>query len=609
MEKQGHFEKGRAIGLLHYYRLFDSHSSNKINYFLFLSFLSSVMDSMSVVTLLPLLNVIELGGDAIAENSAIIEFFTNFFAIFNIPYTITSTLLLIVAIILAKNVILFFAILCKTWMRTTMSAKLKRDFHHDLSAVSLQFFNQKSTGHFSSIINIQIDRFVKAFMQYISILAAIISIASYTAVAVILDWKIASSAIIFGVFIIIIFHQLNSYIGKQSILYSDQTNRLMELAVQSIQSFKYAVSTQNIERLEAGSFSAINKIENISFKMAGVNALTKCLKEPIVVFGLVALIIALVNLFDQPIVTVLVSLLLFQRALNSLLGAQLNWQTFIGSVGAIDLVNKEFAELSKNKEKNGKVFVRSLKEQLKFDNVTFLHPNSVNNGVKNLSMKINAKSIVAIIGSSGSGKTTLVDIVTLLNRPQSGKIFIDGVDATEVNLSSWRQQIGYVCQDMVIYNDTIANNVCLWDGNYSQDKKIEKRVDTVLRDVGLYEACMDMPNGMNSIVGDRGVNLSGGQRQRLFLAREMFRKPKLLILDEATSALDAYSEKILQNTLVKLKQKTTIIVITHRLNSISNTDYIYILNGGKIAGHGSYADIKKNHAKLLSSLLVNNRPE
>lgn len=561
------------------------------------------METLSIVTLLPLLNVIGFGDKMASENSALLGFFTKLFALCNIPYNMTSVLIVLVVIILIKNVIMFFAILCKSWMRTTMSAKLKRDFCHSLSSVTLQFFNQNSTGYFSSIITLQIDRFVKAFMQFISILAAVISIAAYSAVAVMLDWKIASCAVIFGLLVIVLYRHLNNYVAGQSVLYSDQTNQLMSLVVQSIQSFKYAVSTQNMQRLEAASFSAINQLENISFKMAAVNAVTKCLKEPVIMAGLVTLIITLVTVFEQPIVPVLVSLLLFQRALNSLLGAQLNWQAFVGSVGAIDLVNAEFEQLEKNREKNGSVNVHSLERSLTFDNVTFSHPNTSDKGIKNLSIKIPAKSMVAILGPSGSGKTTLVDMMTFLNRPQSGRILIDGVDASKINTASWRSQIGYVSQDMVIFNESVANNVCLWDGEYSQNRKIAKKIDLALKAVDLYETCMSMPQGLDSVVGDRGVNLSGGQRQRLFLAREIYREPKLLILDEATSALDAQSENILRNALNELKSKTTIVMITHRLNAALNADYVFFIREGTLLQEGSLKHIKKHHTALLSSLL------
>ena len=150
---------------------------------------------------------------------------------------------------------------------------------------------------------------------------------------------------------------------------------------------------------------------------------------------------------------------------------------------------------------------------------------------------------MAIIGSSGSGKSTLIDLITLLLTPTEGYLKIDGVDSTKLNKSSWRKRIGYVSQDLVVFDETIGNNISMW-ATGDQEEVIE-----AAKRASLHDFISSLPDGYETLVGDRGIRLSGGQKQRLFIAREIFRKPEILILDEATSALDSESERVIQDSV------------------------------------------------------------
>jgi len=211
--------------------------------------------------------------------------------------------------------------------------------------------------------------------------------------------------------------------------------------------------------------------------------------------------------------------------------------------------------------------------------------------LRDITLTIPARSTVAFVGPSGAGKSTLVDLLTLLLKPTSGQVSIDTIAANDIDLHSWRNQIGYVSQDTVVFNDTIANNIGLWTGTYGEDSAFTADVVAAAEAANALKFIEALPEGFNTIVGDRGVRISGGQKQRLFIARELFKKPGLLILDEATSALDSESERAIQSSIDQLKGRTTIIIIAHRLSTIRNADVVCVLEGGRFVEKGTYDEL------------------
>ena len=167
---------------------------------------------------------------------------------------------------------------------------------------------------------------------------------------------------------------------------------------------------------------------------------------------------------------------------------------------------------------------------------------------------------------------------------------------------SWRDLIGYVSQDNVIFDDTIANNISMWK-NFSKSNTVKNEIIEAAKKANIYDFIISLPNGFDTLVGDRGVMLSGGQKQRIFIAREIFRKPKLLILDEATSSLDSESEKSIQESIDSLKGKLTVIIVAHRLSTIKKVDQIYLLSKGKIIEQGRFDDLKNNSKSKFSKLV------
>jgi ATP-binding cassette, subfamily C, bacterial len=195
----------------------------------------------------------------------------------------------------------------------------------------------------------------------------------------------------------------------------------------------------------------------------------------------------------------------------------------------------------------------------------------------NVSIDLTAGSFSALLGPSGSGKTTFADLLTGLLRPQRGDIWIDGVPLSQIDIRSWRGMIGYVPQENLLLHDTILKNITLGEDTIS-----ESEVETALRAAGAWDFVAQMPEGIHSVVGERGSMISGGQRQRIAIARALVKRPKLLILDEATTALDPKTEREICTTLQQLKGQITILAISHQPTVVECADWAYRLKDGEL---------------------------
>jgi ABC-type multidrug transport system fused ATPase/permease subunit len=206
--------------------------------------------------------------------------------------------------------------------------------------------------------------------------------------------------------------------------------------------------------------------------------------------------------------------------------------------------------------------------------------------------------MTAIVGRSGAGKSTLIDLLMGLITPESGDVQIDNIKLTGENLPNLRKSISYVSQDPFLFNATIRENLLIIEHNASDGEIWE-----ALEFSAAADFVRELPNGLDTLIGDRGIKLSGGERQRLVLARAILRKPKILILDEATSALDTENESKIQEALERLKGSMTIVVIAHRLSTIRNADQVIVLDQGEIIQHGQFNQLANEKRGVFSSLL------
>ncbi|MCK4981055.1 MAG: ABC transporter ATP-binding protein, partial [Candidatus Delongbacteria bacterium] len=227
------------------------------------------------------------------------------------------------------------------------------------------------------------------------------------------------------------------------------------------------------------------------------------------------------------------------------------------------------------------------KGNLSFENIKFRYEKDKDLiALKGVSFEIEDGKSIALVGHSGAGKSTIVNLILRFYDPESGSIKFNGVDLKELDLDSYRENISIVFQDALLFNDTILNNL-----KYSKLDSTIDEVDKACHDANIYEFIHDLPEGYETVVGERGLKLSGGQRQRLSIARALLKNPKILILDEATASIDSISENIIQAAIDKIMKDRTTVIIAHRLTTIANVDKILVFDDGKIVEWGHHSEL------------------
>jgi len=233
--------------------------------------------------------------------------------------------------------------------------------------------------------------------------------------------------------------------------------------------------------------------------------------------------------------------------------------------------------------------VSSLKSSIRFNNVSFSYKGRLKT-LENISVIFEKGKTTAIVGGSGSGKTTIINLLLRLYEPDKGEVEIDGVSIKEFKLSSWLEKIGFVSQETFIFNDTVQNNI-----KFNSDMHSDKEIIQAAKYADAHSFISSLPEGYDTLVGDRGVRLSAGQRQRVAIARAVIRKPEILIFDEATSALDNISEATVQSSIDKVSKDHTVVVVAHRLSTIIGADKIIVLGEGRILEEGTHKELLANN--------------
>jgi len=246
----------------------------------------------------------------------------------------------------------------------------------------------------------------------------------------------------------------------------------------------------------------------------------------------------------------------------------------------------------------------TLEREIRFREVSFWYPGIEKPALNHISLTIPAGKTIAIVGGSGGGKTTFLDLLLRLHDPAEGTVEVDGIDLSQYGVADWRRLIGVVEQECFLFNDSIANNI-----RYGQFDASIQDVERVARIANIHDVISKLPQGYEANVGNRGMNLSGGQKQRLSLARALLRDPKIIILDEATSALDSESETLIQNSMAPFCGEKTIIMVSHRLSTVRNADYIYILEKGELIEQGTHESLIELSGRYSELYVYQHREE
>jgi ATP-binding cassette, subfamily C, bacterial len=539
---------------------------------------AGVAEGFGLSMLLPLLSLVINGPDSAGlvhskPDSTLEKLVTGFFDTVGMHPTIGVLLTIFVLSILVKAILVLLANKKVGYMVAQVGTDLRLALIHALFATRWEYYVHQPIGKFSNAFATEATRAASAYSFGIRLIAYLLHTAVFTSIALVMAWRETLFTLGAGV---VILYALQHYIAKAKKAGKRQTNILksvLGLLTDTLQSIKplkaMAREKMAIFVLQKETQQLNRAIQKQVFNKEALSAL----QEPLItIFFTFVLYVAMVW-WNIPLATVLVMVFMLVKILKTLQKAQKEYQTMVIAESAYWSIRSKITEIKMEQEAITGTRMPSLNDSIRLQEVSFAydqHPV-----LQKASLTFPKGSFSAIIGPSGAGKTTIVDLITGLLLPQNGHVWIDETRLDVIDLKAWRGMIGYVPQDTLLLHDTVVANVTLGDTELT-----EKDVEDALRDAGAWDFVTAMPDGINTVVGERGSRLSGGQRQRITIARALVHKPRLLILDEATSALDPASETAICQTLRHLSDKLTILAISHQTALLETADRAYRLEGG-----------------------------
>ncbi len=469
---------------------------------------------------------------------------------------------------------------------------VRNDLYSHIAVMPMQFYTEHSTGKLMSrllndvgIINNAASTAIKDLVQNVITVIALLGVVFYQ------DWRLAIISCFVLPFAYYPLIKLGRKLRHVSRKGQEEISGITDIMHETF-SGASVVKAFGMEQSEIGKFRDKNyRLFRISMKGVKLTELSTPIMEFIGAAG-ASLIIwyggyQVVQGVTTPgtFFSFLTALIMMYSPLRALTRVNSAIQQ---SIAAAERV---FAILDLENEKatdKGTRELSGIRDRIELKNVSFKYESSSKHAISNVSFSVPHGNTVAIVGSSGGGKTTIGNLLLRFYEPNEGGIYIDGMDIRDFSLRSLRSRIGIVSQDVILFNDTVLSNI-----SYGQNDISMEEVMNAAKKAYAHDFISRMPDGYNTVIGERGAKVSGGEKQRIAIARAILKDPPILILDEATSALDTESEHIIQMALDNLMIGRTTFVIAHRLSTIKNADLIIAMDGGKVVEMGQHEELLK----------------
>ncbi len=531
---------------------------------------AGVAEALSLTALLPLLSIAV--GDT--DESGVGQFMVQVLQKIGISPTLDTILLIIVSGMFLKGIILLIANRQVGYTVAHVATALRLDLIEALLASRWHYYLRQPVGALANSVATEAYRAANGFEHSVNVLALSIQVTVYAIVALFISWQATVASLLIGMFLLIVLHRLVRATrragAKQTRLLRDLLTYLSDV-LSSVKSLK-AMSRDNVA--DAILHEQTQQLEKATRREVMNRAALMALQEPILA-ALTAsgLYLALV-VWQLSLPEVMVMVFLLTRILGLLNKTQRRFQQLTVQESAYWALRKAAEDARDAAERTTGELEPTLQKGINLSHVIFDYGSK--SIFKDLDIEIPIKSFTAVMGPSGVGKSTLLDLLCGLTEPKSGEVLIDEISLHDINLRQWRHMIGYVSQDTILLHDTILNNILV--GEPALDSADAERA---LKQAGAWHFVSALPEGMQTIVGERGGLLSGGQRQRIAIARALAHRPQLLLLDEPTSALDPESEQTICETLQQLSADLTIVAVSHQPAVINAADNVFILSNGE----------------------------
>lgn len=496
----------------------------------------------------------------------------------------------ILVLFLVKNLADYFASYLSVSVEQAAMRDLRRSLFSHLTHLSLDFYHERRAGTLISRLTNDVEALRSTIAVSISnLLKDGLTLIGTLVIVFVASWKLALFAMIVvppaALALVVIGRKMRRRSSRAQEKMADLTSVLQEsiAGVRVVQAF-------GMERYEGERFEKANSGYYGAFvRLRRVSAAAKPLSELAIIVVAVAIawmgareIFHVESLPPSRFFQFVTALLATISPIKSL--SEMNSTIAVG-MGAADRIFGLLDTPSSIAEKPGAKALAPFADAIRYEDVHFEYDRGTS-VLQGVSFSVRRGEVVALVGASGAGKSTTLDLLARFYDPTGGRLTFDGTDLRDATIRSLRGQLGIVTQETILFHDTVRANIA-----YGLSESTDEDVERAARAAHAHDFVSRLPEGYETLVGDRGVRLSGGERQRLAIARALLRNPPILLLDEATSALDTESERLVQEALEKLMRDRTVLVIAHRLSTVQHADRILVFDGGCIVQQGTHAEL------------------
>ncbi|PAD81679.1 multidrug ABC transporter [Niallia circulans] len=588
--------------LIVFFKKLQAVTGTKMYLNIFLSILISALEGISIYLLIPMLSVIGLLNMQINDLFPITLIVA---AMEKLPFqlNLASVLLIYLILIVGQALLQRSQTILNTDIQQNFIKQLRLETYESLIKVKWEYMLRKRKSDFNYILTTEISRIGVGTHSIIQLISIVFFTIVQIMLAFLLSPSLTSIVLISGGLLSVFMRKFvrnSKTIGKE-------TTELMNDYFGGITEQFSGMKDMKSNMLEPSFFdwfqSKSHLIHHNVMNLVHLNTKSVFIYRLMAGFLIVLFVSISFSFLKLPPEKLMVIILIFSRLWPRFSSLQSNVEQIVSMFPALDHVLRVQAESNKSQEwstfrtREWEPFI--LEQAIECDHVYFRYQASQEDWtLTNVNIHFPLKKTTAIVGPSGAGKTTLVDLVMGLLQPEKGRLLVNGKSLTEEELLLYRNSISYVAQEPFLFHSSIRANLLM-----VAPKATELELWQALSFAAAEHFVKQMPEGLDTVIGDRGIRLSGGERQRLVLARAILRKPAILILDEATSALDSENEQKIQQAIDRLKGKMTIIVIAHRLSTIRNADKVLVLESGKVIQEGEYKQLAQTKGALRKMLV------
>ncbi len=534
---------------------------------LVLIFIQGLSAGIGLLFIFPLLQIVGL--DMVGTNqTGITQTADRLFNTFGVDAQLHHILFIYIVIISVIASLRYLLTVKSTILQQRYISFLRNRLYRQLLHSNWQFIVQNKMSDFIHCLSGQVQAIGHASQLMLFFLSQLVLSVIMLGLAFLLSWKMTLLAVAFAFLLLALLFPLNKIIfgsGRNQLI---NFKTIFQMLTEQLSSLKMIKSYAS-EGYHADKLSQVSEaLETQQVRLTKMNALTQWVHMVGAVMAFSGFFYISLTIFTVPLPNILLLLIIFSRLLPQLTQMQKTYQQLLHKVPAFDDVHQMLKSCEKEQETiHAHQDSPQLKHAIHIKNLNFCYPGNESEIFQNLCLEIKKNQTLALVGSSGAGKSTLADIIAGLLEPSSGDIYCDEQRLDKNSRLAWRQTVAYVTQEVYLFHDSVRANL-----QWVLPSATEEELWQCLKISAADEFVAQLPEGLDTLIGDRGVRLSGGERQRLALARALLTRPQLLILDEATSALDNENEQQIQAALRKLQGTLTIVIIAHRETTIAEAD-------------------------------------